>query len=108
MICGNSLAAVLTVAHLDQDPGNNAPDNLAWLCGTHHWMFDAALYPVEAVKLMRAHWQKTQGVPDHSGRMTDAGARAARTRARRRAAEKAAATRAREAERAGGAGAPEG
>lgn len=93
VICGLTLDAALSVAHLDHNPGNNHPDNLAWMCNTHHWMFDAALYPLDAVKALRAHWQKTRGVPDHSGRMKDAGKTAARTRARRRAAAKAVATR---------------
>ena len=73
VICGSQMPAALTVAHLDHQPGNNDPDNLAWLCGTHHWMFDCALYPIEAVKLMRACWQETGGVPNHSGRMKQAG-----------------------------------
>jgi hypothetical protein len=49
-------------------------------------MFDAALYPIEAIKLLRAHWQVTEGVPDHRGRMKGAGPKAAKTRAQRAAA----------------------
>jgi hypothetical protein len=86
VVCGLQIETCLTAAHLDQDPANNAPDNLAWLCQTHHWMFDAALYPIEAIKLLRAHWQVTEDVPDHSGRMKDAGPKAAKTRAQRAAA----------------------
>ena len=74
---------MLTVAHVDHNAGNNDPDNLAWLCGTHHWMFDAALYPIAAIRILREHWQKTQGRPDHAARMQDAGLKAALTRARR-------------------------
>ena len=50
---------------------------------THHWMYDAGLYPVEAIRLMQRHWQTTQGQPDHKPRMKDAAARAALTRAPR-------------------------
>ena len=85
--------ACLTVAHLDQRGGNNDPDNLAYLCATHHWMYDAELYPMEAIKLLRAHWQKTEGKPNHSGRMKTAGVDAARTRKRKAAARKAVETR---------------
>jgi hypothetical protein len=52
----------LTVAHLDHKAGRNDPDNLAWLCWTHHWMFDADFYPIEAIRLMRQRWQDTKGV----------------------------------------------
>ncbi len=79
-ICGIELDAVLQAAHLDNVSGNNDPDNLAWLCPTHHWMTDHGLYPIVAVKMMRDHWQKTGGVPDHSAVMKDAGAKAAKRR----------------------------
>ncbi|MGH7112056.1 MAG: HNH endonuclease signature motif containing protein, partial [Stellaceae bacterium] len=45
VVCGLQLPASLTVAHLDHHAGNNDPDNIAYLCGTHHWMYDAGLYP---------------------------------------------------------------
>ncbi|NJM78270.1 MAG: HNH endonuclease [Acaryochloridaceae cyanobacterium RU_4_10] len=32
---------LLTVAHLDQDPSNNSPDNLKALCAPCHLRFDA-------------------------------------------------------------------
>jgi hypothetical protein len=86
VVCGLQIDTCLTAAHLDQNPANNAPDNLAWLCQTHHWMFDAALYPIEAIKLLRAHWQVTEGVPNHSARMKGAGPKAAKTRTQRAAA----------------------
>ena len=91
-------AACLTVAHLDHDPGNNAPDNLARLCQTHHWMYDAGLYPIEAIRLLQEHWQTVRGVPSHKARMKDAGAKAALTRKRKAAARKAVATRKSKAE----------
>jgi hypothetical protein len=93
VVCGLQLPASLTVAHLDHNAGNNDPDNLSYLCGTHHWMYDAGLYPVAAIKLMRAHWQETKGKPDHGPRMKTAGADAARTRKRKAAARKAVETR---------------
>ena len=92
-VCGLQVATCLQVAHLDHNAGNNDPENLARLCPTHHWMYDAGLYPVEAIKLLQAHWQSTEGKPDHKGRMKDAGAKAALTRKRRSAARKAVATR---------------
>jgi len=92
-VCGLSLPTAIDLAHLDQDASNNAPDNLAWLCKTHHWMYDAGLYPAAALEALRDHWQRTKGKPDHSARMKDAGPKAARTRKRRAAAKKAVATR---------------
>ncbi len=56
-------------------------------------MYDAGLYPVEAIRLLQAHWQNTEGKPDHAARMKDAGKNAALTRKRRAAARKAVATR---------------
>ena len=93
VVCGIQIGTCLTVAHLDHDAGNNAQDNLAFMCQTHHWMYDAALYPVEAIKLLRAHWQQTGGVPSHKARMKDAGVKAARARKLSAAARKAWATR---------------
>ncbi len=53
-VCGLQLVACLQIAHLDHDAGNNDPDNLAYLCPTHHWMYDTGFYPIEAVRLLRA------------------------------------------------------
>ena len=80
VICG--LHICLQVAHLDQNAGNNVADNLAHLCPTHHNMFDSGLYPVAGLRLLREHWQVTKGKLDHSGRMKDAGKKAAATRAK--------------------------
>jgi hypothetical protein len=91
VVCGVPIC--LTIAHLDHNPANNTPDNLAYLCQTHHWYYDAGLYPLEAIRLLRAHWQMTKGVPSHKARMKDAGAKAALTRARSAAARKAWSTR---------------
>jgi hypothetical protein len=79
VVCGLELD-VLIAAHLDQQNWNNAPDNLAWMCGTHHDMYDRGLYPSEAIKLLRAHWEKTLAQTDNTERMKDAGPRAAATR----------------------------
>ena len=92
-VCGLQLATCLTVAHLDHDASNNAPDNLARLCQTHHWMYDAGLYPIEAIRLLQEHWQTVRGEPSHKARMKDAGAKAALSRKRSAAARKAVATR---------------
>ncbi len=93
VVCGTIIETVLDVAHLDNDPTNDDPDNLAFLCKTHHWMYDVGLYPIRAVKLLRSHWQKTHGEPDHSIRMKDAGEKAAATRRRSAAAKRAWKTR---------------
>jgi len=84
VICGLQIEASLTVAHLDHHAGNNDPGNLAYKCGTHHWMYDCGLYQIAAIKMLRTHWQETKGVPDHKPRMKDAGAKAARKRDYRR------------------------
>lgn len=92
-ICGLQVSTCLQAAHLDHGAGNNEAGNLARLCPTHHWMYDAGLYPAEAIRLLQDHWQKTRGVPDHRARMKDAGAKAALTRKRSAAARKAVRTR---------------
>lgn len=95
-ICGLSLPMALDVAHLDQRAGNNDPDNLAFLCKTHHKLVDVGFYPVEMVKFLRDRWTALRdGVwkPDNKLYMKDAGADAALTRARRVAARKAVKTR---------------
>lgn len=92
-VCGLQLQTCLNIAHLDQNAGNNDPDNLAYLCPTHHWMYDAGLYPVDAIKLMRNHWHDNADRVNHSLRMKDAGVKAALTRKRTRTAKKAWATR---------------
>ena len=97
-VCGLQLEGCLTIAHLDQNCANNDPDNLVWLCHTHHWMYDAGLYHIEAIQLLQITWEITCGVPDHRARMKNAGAKAARTRKRRTAGRKAAVTRKRNAE----------
>lgn len=102
VVCGLTLQSGIMIAHLDQHGGNHDADNLAYLCGTHHWMYDAGLYPVEAIRLLRAHWQKFKGVPDHSARMKTAGADAARTRKRKAAARQAVETRRENQRRAAG------
>lgn len=79
VICGTR--QVIELAHLNQNPGDNDEGNLAWLCPTHHRMFDAGLYPERIVKELRAHWELTQGREDHTARMKGAGKRAATTRA---------------------------
>jgi hypothetical protein len=101
IICGLQIETCLTIAHLDHNAGHNAADNLAYLCQTHHWMYDAGLFPIEAIRLFRAHWQETKGVPDHKPRMKTAGSDAARTRRRKAAARKAVETRRRNRVRTG-------
>ena len=93
VVCGLQIPTCLTVAHLDHDAGNNDPDNLAWLCWTHHWMFDADFYPLEAIRSMRRRWQKTKGVPRRMP-MIGAGLKAAITRKRSEIAKRAAKRRA--------------
>lgn len=92
VICGLQGSALLEAAHLDHRAANNDPENLAWLCSTHHRMYDANYYPIEAIVLLRNHWQ-TGTFPNHKPRMKDAGAKAALTRKLSAAAQKAVATR---------------
>lgn len=92
-VCGLQVATCLTIAHLDHNPSNNGPDNLARLCWTHHWMYDCGFYPMEAIRLLQEHWQMTRGEPNHKARMKDAGAKAALIRKRKAAARKAVVTR---------------
>lgn len=92
-VCGLQILTCLNIAHLDQNAGNNDPDNLVFLCQTHHWMLDAKLYESQTVKLLRDYWQKTKGVPCHKARMKDAGKLAARKRQHRAAGRKAWVTR---------------
>lgn len=93
VVCGLQIETCLQTAHLDHNAANNTADNLARLCPTHHWMYDAGLYPVEAIRLLQAHWQVTQGIPDHKPRMKDAGVKAASARKRSAAARQAVVTR---------------
>jgi predicted restriction endonuclease len=79
-ICGIEIEAMLQAAHLDNDASNNDPDNLAWLCPTHHWMMDHCLYPVSGVKLFRDHWEATLGTANHKAVMKDAGPKSVETR----------------------------
>jgi hypothetical protein len=53
-ICGTQHA--MTVAHVDHDGTNDAPDNLAWLCWSHHHIYDGGLYQREAIVLLQARW----------------------------------------------------
>jgi predicted restriction endonuclease len=80
VVCGLQIPTCMTIAHLDHNAGHNEPDNLAFMCQTHHWMYDAGLYPIEAIRLLRAHWQTTKGEASHKARMKDAGVKAARAR----------------------------
>ncbi len=93
VVCGLQIPTCMTIAHLDHNAGHNEPDNLAFMCQTHHWMYDAGLYPIEAIRVLRAHWQQTKGEPSHKARMKDAGAKAAHTRKLTARARRAWATR---------------
>ena len=88
-VCGLQVPSCLQIAHLDHNAGNNDAGNLAHLCPTHHWMYDAGLYRVRAIRLLRADWQRTKSVPNHKPRMKDAGAKAACKRKRSAAAKAA-------------------
>jgi hypothetical protein len=77
-LCGQTVGE--QIAHLDHNPANNHPDNLARLCHHHHWMFDIGLFSLDAIKLQRAHWEATKGKPTNAF-MKDAGRKAAATRA---------------------------
>lgn len=51
---GNMVKIVLTVAHLDHDPTNNADDNLAALCQKCHLAYDAKHHQANANKTRRS------------------------------------------------------
>ncbi|SNT23892.1 MULTISPECIES: HNH endonuclease [unclassified Azospirillum] len=96
-ICGLTQMSVLDVAHLDNQPGNDEPDNLAWLCKTHHRMLDCGLYPMAGVKMLRDHWtawHQAGAKPDHGLYIKDGAIKAAKTRRASEIARRAAATRA--------------
>lgn len=44
---------VLTVAHLDHDPGNSAPENLRAMCQRCHLTYDAELHARHAAETRR-------------------------------------------------------
>jgi hypothetical protein len=94
--CGFGIPAVLEVAHLDGNRGNNELSNLAILCPNCHKMHDLDLISTATIREMRDRpkvvlWSK---------RMKDAGQKAKETRKRRTAARKAAETRRRKTESA--------
>jgi len=51
---GPAIKIVLTVAHLDHDPSNNADENLAALCQLHHLRLDAKQHAASARENRRA------------------------------------------------------
>ena len=90
IMCGFGIPAVLEVAHIDQNRGNNDVENLAVLCPNCHKMLDLGLIPQDVVRAMRTH----EAQPNWKLRMKDAGAKAGLTRKRSAAAKRAASTRA--------------
>lgn len=82
VVCGTEHA--LQIAHIDRNRANNDPDNLAYLCATHHAMQDVGLYADDVIKALRHDWDQHKGQPDHALRMKDAGRKAAATRLRNR------------------------
>src|SRR5207249_2067253 len=87
--CGFGIPAVLEVAHIDGNRGNNDVSNLVILCPNCHKMHDLDLISTEAIIVMRDRPK----VVTWAKRMKDAGKKAADTRRRRNAGKKAAATR---------------
>jgi hypothetical protein len=92
VVYGLTQDGALQVAHLNQNSAKQS-ENLAFLRWTHHRMYDMGLYPQEAIEILRAHWQKRKGVPDHGIYMKDAGVKAAKARRLSAIARKAWATR---------------
>ncbi len=87
--CGFGVPAILEVAHLDADRGNNDRSNLVILCPNCHKMHDLDLISTATIIEMRDRPK----VVTWSKRMKDAGKKAALTRRRKAAARKAVATR---------------
>ncbi len=82
-LCGQTVGEQL--AHLDHEAANNDPDNLAWLCNHHHWMYDIGPFSLAALKVQRAHWQEMKGKRTNAF-MKAAGKKAAAARAANAAA----------------------
>lgn len=92
--CGFGIKEVLEVAHLDCNPVNCEPANLAILCPTCHRMHDIDLIPTEVVIRLRDEKRK----PRWAKLTKDAAAKAIETKRlnpelMREAGRKAAATR---------------
>jgi hypothetical protein len=51
------IRVILTVAHLDHDPGNNTDGNLAALCQRCHLRYDAAHHAQNAARTRRARME---------------------------------------------------
>lgn len=54
---------VLTVAHLDHDPGNNADDNLRAMCQRCHLTYDAKHHAVNAARTRRRRLEAAGQLP---------------------------------------------
>lgn len=92
-VCGITQEAVLDACHIDQNPANDDPDNLVWLCKTHHRMMDCGLYPAAGIKLLRDHWNSNGTEPNHLLYIKDGALKAAATRRKSATARRAWATR---------------
>lgn len=95
-ICALTQEVALEACHINNEPSDDNPDNLVWLCRTHHRMMDCGMYPGDIVKALRDHWNDWFGnnrQPDHKRWVKDAGEKAATTRRRSTAARRAWATR---------------
>ena len=51
--CGYGNPSVLEVAHVDHDNKNHDPENLVFLCPTHHREYDIGLISTEMIKERR-------------------------------------------------------
>jgi hypothetical protein len=82
--CGFGVSAVLEVAHIDGNRGNNELANLVILCPNCHKMHDLDLISTEIITQMRDRPKVTKW----SKRMKDAGVKAALSRLRRAVAKR--------------------
>ena len=48
------------IAHLDQDPNNNAIDNLAWLCLEHHAEYDSKTSQSKSLQLVEVKGYRSE------------------------------------------------
>lgn len=55
------IKVVLTIAHLDNDPTNNNPDNLRALCQKCHLTYDAKMHAAHAAETRRLQREKEEG-----------------------------------------------
>lgn len=60
VVCGESMPNTLDTHHLDGNKKNNDPNNLAWLCGSCHRIFDKAKSSKEVLQDFKKRHRRCQ------------------------------------------------